>query len=302
MQKTVVTILSSNFSGSHFLSLILGSHSKAMHIGEIKHLRRVHKSELRYCYVCEDPERCPVLSGITPETIDSAYETIFSNINDPNIITLIDASKKVSWAKRFIHHNKYEMKYIHLIRDPRALVRRWIISDATWRKRGKIRIKLARSEPPKSWPLLWLPIIQVYTYRWLFQNREISRFISENKLDALLVTYWDLANYSEREVQRVTKWLGLTYEPSQLDYWNFEHHGTQKATYEWTKKQKTRYFDKRWQVFFTKKQQEEIIGHRDVVVYLDNLGLVATDEGLTLRSNISLVESFNRTNKLTLAT
>ena len=40
MQKTVVTLLSTHYSGSHFLTSMLGSHSKAIYVGEVLHLRK----------------------------------------------------------------------------------------------------------------------------------------------------------------------------------------------------------------------------------------------------------------------
>ena len=38
MSRGLVYLLSSNFSGSHFLSLMLGSHSRFVHLGELKNL------------------------------------------------------------------------------------------------------------------------------------------------------------------------------------------------------------------------------------------------------------------------
>jgi hypothetical protein len=222
-----------------------------------------------------------VIRGITPENISQAYEIIFSNFDDPNLNMLVDNSKKVYWAERFVHSTPYEMKYIHLIRDPRALVRRWMVTYNTLRKRMKVRAKLAKAAPPKSWSMLMAPSLRVYLFKWLHQNKQISDFISRYGLDALTVTYHDLAKHSEKSVIRICEWLGLEYEPSQLQYWNFPHHGTQKPTYEWIKKQKTRHFDARWKTFLEDRQQHDILADPKVSAYLRELGVVAEEDGLT---------------------
>jgi hypothetical protein len=61
-----------------------------------------------------------------------------------------------------------------------------------------------------------------------------------------LVTYRDLALDPAMEIRRLMQWIGLEYEPTQLEYWNFEHFGTQKRAYEWVKEKKTKLFDTRW--------------------------------------------------------
>src|SRR5207249_5901621 len=85
MKKTVVYILSTPYAGSHFLSLQLGSHSKTMHVGELKILRKgPPKENQRECRF----ELGEVFQGIGPENIDQVYDIIFSRI-DPGIEALI---------------------------------------------------------------------------------------------------------------------------------------------------------------------------------------------------------------------
>jgi hypothetical protein len=281
MERSVVTILATNFSGSHFLSLMLGSHSQARHIGEIKHRRRDHTSPRLWCGICQDVEQCPVCRGVTPGTIDRVYETIFANFDDPNLMLLVDASKKFNWCERFLGYDTYEMKYVHLIRDPRALARRWMITDETDEDKRKARWKTARHLRSRFWRVLRGEPHMVYTYKWLYQNRDIVRFIAGHRLDHVTVTYHDLARTPETEVERLMRWLGLAYEPGQLEYWNTQHHGSQKQTYEWVKNQKTRYFDTRWKEFLTPEQCRQIAGDADVNAFLDELGLHLGADGLT---------------------
>jgi hypothetical protein len=145
MTKQIAYILSTNYAGSHFLSLQLGSHSQCASIGELHHFRR-NKTRAKACYRCEKDSDCPVFSGIQGKPVRQFYDGIFDNLAtyDSRISTVIDNSKKVRWAGRFLDMPGYTRKYIHLIRDPRALVRRWLLNEDTVSKKRKVRLTTAR--------------------------------------------------------------------------------------------------------------------------------------------------------------
>ncbi|MEW6324602.1 MAG: hypothetical protein AB1515_04375 [Nitrospirota bacterium] len=281
MEKTVVTILSLNYSGSHYLSLLLGSHSKTAHIGEVHHLRKAPApGQKGVCIRCKDNSRCPILHGIGPENIGQIYETIFSRVA-PDVACLIDASKTTAWAKRFVHQSTFRMKYIHLITDPRALIRRWSLTYRTRKQRFHIRWKLARTQPWLSPTALFRRLHDVYTKNWLVRNQQITQFIRDYRLDARVVTYHDIARETAGELKRLLDWIGLTYEPSQLQYWNVDHHGSQKIDYEWIKKAQRPYFDLRWQTDLPKATIDRVARDRAVLAYLSELGLSLNNDGPT---------------------
>lgn len=274
MKRTIVYILSTDFAGSHFLSLMLGSNSQAMHLGEVKHLNRAGVRMRWVCYVCEkNPGGCEIMHGINPGNIDQIYDTIFSRIA-PGKSTLIDASKQIfGWADRFVGRQDYERKYIHLIRDPRALVRRWAMN--TNYKRWINR----RRYVAKRWPLVALAgSYDVYTHLWLAYNLDITEFIVKHHAPSILVTYEDLALHTDREVKRLCDFIGLPYEPGQLDYWNFQHHGTQKKDYA-GKNERT--FDLRWKEFLTPAEIAQILANEKVNRYLASQNLALNDDGIT---------------------
>lgn len=277
MRKTVAYILSTNYAGSHYLSLLLGSNTRARHIGEVCQLRRpVGQENLREC----DLNRGTVLDGIGPANIDRIYDIIFSRL-DPSVDVLVDASKRLEgWADRFLDNDRYQLKFIHLIRDPRALVRRFGLRS-TFPRLLRWRWKLFQAFPKSRPCLLVAPQWTVLLHVWLQQNQAITRFIRQHQLDSMLVTYRDLARQTGPELERLMTWLGLTYEPAQLEYWNFDHIGTQKRNYEWVKQQKTTYFDLRWQTELPAAVQHAIARHPLVTAYLADLGLRLTDDGLT---------------------
>ncbi len=275
MNKTVVFILSTNYAGSHYLSLLLGSNSRALHLGEVKRLRFPDERRRSACYLCRDQPECTLFAGITPDNLAEIYPTVFSRV--PATV-LVDNSKNTFWARRFLLDDRYTRKYIHLIRDPRALVRRWMLTFTTPKQRLNQRLRIAKESPRRAVPALLGSPATVYLDKWLLRNQEISRFIAENELDSIVTTYEDLATDTAGELRRLCDWMGLTFEPAQMDYWNFPHHGTQKKDYAGKRE---RIFDLRWKEFLKPAVAEKIARHRPVNEYLASLGLRFTGNGLT---------------------
>jgi hypothetical protein len=280
VKKTVVFILSTPYAGSHFLSLLLGSNTRAKHIGEIKMLRKGRPSETqRECYF----QFGEALEGIGPDNIEQIYDLIFARL-DPKIEALIDTSKRIDgWADRFLDNDRFHRKYLHLIRDPRALVRRWMPSS-TFNKRLSLRWRLMRTFPELTPAALTAGKPMLYYYNWLMQNRRITEFVRQYQLDSCVVTYRDLALNTASEVERLMQWIGVPFEPPQLEYWNFEHLGTQKRGYEWVKEKKINLFDVRWKTELPASLQDRIANHRRLKTYLDQINLTLTEDGLTRRS------------------
>jgi hypothetical protein len=222
-----------------------------------------------------------MLDGIPPERINQVYHLVFARMA-PEVCVLCDASKMArGWQERFLGDDTLNRKYIHLIRDPRALVRRWSLRPTGWLKGLRRRWQLTRAFPRYAPRMLWAPASEVLTYQWLHQNRRISRLIESNRLDAQVVTYRDLALDAAGELQRLMPWLGLAFEPGQCEYWKFEHHGTQKADYQWINEARTLHFDLRWQKDLSAEAQRHVIGNPDVLQYLASLGLTVEADGLT---------------------
>ncbi|MFZ5766429.1 MAG: hypothetical protein ACOY4H_12660 [Thermodesulfobacteriota bacterium] len=282
MKKNIVFILSTSYAGSHYLSLMLGSNSRALHIGEVKRLRKQEQDNAgtQYSPLNNDGTN-PMLKGFCPQQINEIYDVIFSNI-DPAITTLIDTSKKPFWAERFLDNPCYTYRFIHLIRDPRPYVRRMMLRYRTAGDRLRIRKQMIRDFLAYAPRFLFKADTEVYAYRWLKQNVDITDFLRKNRLEYELVTYFDLAHNTSSELQRLTEAMGLTFEPGQIEYWNFEHHGTQKIEYQWIgQKKETNYFDMRWKEFLSPTVQQQIFANPDINAYLDSLAIRYHDRGLS---------------------
>lgn len=278
MNKKLVFILSSNYSGSHFLSLLLGSHSKAVHLGETKNLIKGNVN----CYACGVLNDCILLKDISQLETDSLYSELFNRAGG-QINLLIDTSKKIKWMSQFIHNQTdYEIKVIHLIRDPRALLRRWKNKyNSVTSKINQRRIVL-KAFPKKTFALLFSSQETIYLYKWLKQNQKIASFTRENSLDTKVVTYHDLTLDPDKTLSALMEWLEENYESSQLRYWEFDHHGTQKHEYEWVKKQQTTsHVDLRWKDELGPIQSEFLLNNLDLKSFIKDQHLLQLDNGLT---------------------
>ncbi|HXG46108.1 MAG TPA: sulfotransferase domain-containing protein [Methylomirabilota bacterium] len=280
MQKTILTILSTNYAGSHFLSLLLGSNSRSKHLGEVKVLRIPNPEGEHPGEQGLELVRGKVLEGIGPENIDQVYDLVFSRL-DPSVRVLVDASKKPRWAERFLHRRDLDLKYVHLIRDPRAIVRRDLMRSRFFRQLRR-RWWVFRDLPELRASIFFAPEPLVWTYVWLQRNWAITRFLEQHRLAHTLVTYRDLAMNPAAEVARLMEFCGLTFEPAQLEYWNFDHVGTQKRGYQWVKERKqSNHIDLRWRTELPEAVQRRIAADPHVNRYLSRIGVRITDEGLT---------------------
>ncbi|MBV1875699.1 MAG: hypothetical protein KUG50_03650 [Cycloclasticus sp.] len=277
MKKTLVFIMSSNYSGSHFLSQLLGSNTQAIHVGEVKNVIK----ENHDCYVCGNTGSCELFKGLEDIPKQEIYSTLFERAPKGTNV-LVDNSKKVGWVKQFLFlKQKYNIKIIFLLRDPRALSRRWAIRDISVWGHLRVRLKSARRYISSAIPILFSNPVYAYIYKWLEQNQRISEFVNNSGIDYKVVTYREVAYEKQKTLKELTEFIGLEYEEEQIDYWKFEHHGTQKPQYEWIKKQKdATHVDLRWKEFLTEKQQSTILHSNYLHKFFSELNIEMRDDGL----------------------
>lgn len=278
MSRQIVYILSTNYAGSHLLALQLGSHSRCLSIGELHHLRR-KDTPYRVCSLCPAEESCPVFAGVRGQPAERFYDLIFQNLSRtyPQVETVIDNSKKVRWASRFLQQPGYTMKYIHLIRDPRALVRRWMVTFKPLEKFRR-RLKTARRCWRHSWEILAGEEWRAYLWHWLYQNQQLTSFLEQNHLDFQVVTYRDLVFEADAVLGGLMKWLGYEYEPGQKEYWNFPHHGSVKKNYMKPPADGTILYDQRWKEELDEQIQRRIYQDSSLRAYLKKIDLLYDSE------------------------
>lgn len=286
-KKQIVYVFSTNYAGSHFLALQLASHSKCASIGESHRILRTGKKLRLACSLCNDDEDCPLLRELRGLPHKEFHQYLFKNLEkmDPEVHTIIDNSKITTWAHKFVNLPGIRQKYIHLIRDPRALIRRWTLLYQTPIHKKKIRIKMSRRCRRHFWSIMTGSEANIYIWKWLYENRLITNFIKRYNLDARLVTYYDLVFNPDAILSGFMNWLGLEYEPEQRQYWKFEHHGTRKQIYFRAPENGKRIFDQRWKHFLDEESQYKAATHPAVLSYLSEIGLRIEDFGLTSDSS-----------------
>lgn len=195
--RSIAFILSETRSGSTWLSYVLGNHIGAAHLGE--YYRPYSMQGHVACRLCQAKglAECEILKGI--ESIDEAqaFSFAFSRLK-ANV--LIDCSKQISWFERCIRHSEnYDIKVVHLIRDPRA----WYASE---RRRNPMSVEDGMN-------------------RWLKKNAEIDSSIQINNKPSITVFYDDLAGSPLINFPKLSNFLGLDFDEGVLQYWDKEHHG-----------------------------------------------------------------------------
>jgi hypothetical protein len=194
--RQVVFILSCDSSGSTWLGYVLGSHSRCAFVGE---LYRAWKPELREpCAWCAGQGRteCEALHGIELAPPESAYDFVLDRLNAD---TIIDTTKKIDWVSKYANSRRgYDVKFLHLMRDPRG----WYES----RKR--------RSAQP----------LDIQLAEWCGYNSQIWKFIRSTGMPSATLFYDETAAHPTAELPKLCAFLGSSFEPDALAYWQKPHH------------------------------------------------------------------------------
>jgi hypothetical protein len=279
--RQVVFILSTNYSGSHLLSQLLGAHSCCRSVGELHNLRKYRVRQDPERDVQDDFSSDPIFDSLDRLPDREWHRQIFRNLElrGTQTTSLIDNSKRPAWAARFDDH-EITRRHIHLIRDPRALVRRWMTSYTTRDAVRRQRIRLARAAPRFLRTALWGDDVNLYLYKWLVANQRITDFLVRIDPSARVVTYRDLVLRTRETLERVMPSVGLEFEPQQLNY-GASITGTRKRRYVQQSERSQFVIDTRWQTELSTERRAAIETNRLVRNYLASLSLEMTGDGLT---------------------
>ena len=194
--RTLVFIHSENRSGSTWLSYVLGSHPAAAHLGE--YYRPFIYENHTACRLCEAKglAECEVLHGIEHVEKQFAHDFAFQRMRKP---ILIDSSKLLDWTSQFLDQDRFPVRVIHLIRDPRG----WFASE--------------RRRTPMS--------VEAAMQCWLGANRCLKEFFESHELPYFTTFYDELTIQPEVYFPPLCEFLGMTFDQAALQHWNYEHHG-----------------------------------------------------------------------------
>lgn len=201
-QSQVVYVVSSAFSGSTWLSFVLGSHPRAATLGE--HWRRFRGERDSECRTCQHKglAQCEILHGITAVPLLEAYAMPLRRYASQGVDTLVANSKQLDWLEELLASgacDSLSVRIIHLIRDPRG----WI---ASWMGRS-----------PQC------EVAHLLTH-WKQAVIDQQTRLAVLGLPVLRVSY-DLACLdSERILENLSAFVGIRYGLGSLRYWERVHH------------------------------------------------------------------------------
>ena len=278
----VVLILSTPHAGSHLLSQLLGAHSQCISIGELHNYKKF-RDRPKERNVIDNYSEDPIFADLDQLPRSAWHATVLQRAKqrDPALTTLVDNSKRVQWCAQLRRSNGLDLRPVHLIRDPRALVRYWFRTYTDPRRVRQQRIRHARMAPLSAFHLLTCSELDLYIGKWVIRNKEISDMLGKMRHPENVVSYHDLATRAASELPRVDAFLGLPYERDQLDYGKAEQHGTLKREYQDASEASAITFDTRWTEDLARDQIDYISNHRRILDYLHSIGLELGPRGIT---------------------
>ena len=196
MTQQVVFTLSETRSGSTWLSYVLGTHPEGFHLGEF--YRPFTMAGHTICRLCEArglPD-CEVLHGLGGLAPQQAFEQVFKR---SGASLLSDCSKQISWCERVLPASGFEVRFIHLVRDPRG----WFFSEQ-------------RREPMS---------LEQGLERWSQHFRSTQHYLKQTGRPHLLISYDELCLAPDQGLEKLSAFLGVRYGVEHYQTWTKAHHG-----------------------------------------------------------------------------
>ena len=218
----VVYVASVTHSGSTLVDLVLGSHSQLQSLGELKVLARSKREKLDRVLAdrctcgasnkaacgfwrgVEDRLQASIGGGLRDLDLDASDETTFVAHNEALFRAavqvggtpwIIDSSKSPRRLRRLIRSGAFDVRPLHLTRSPYGVTYSHIKKG---RSTSRGALQYAKTRIALDWMLARQPHVTL--------------------------RYEDFVADPAGEMGRVLGWLGLQFEPQQLDWTAHLHH------------------------------------------------------------------------------
>lgn len=212
----VIYIAGRGHSGSTLLDLLIGSHSRVVGLGEMRHLNAPDPS-LCSCARGVRVRDCPFWAEVAARVAEDSRLDLWAldlESREPDVFRrhnralleavaavsgrrfIVDSSKQAGRLRMLMESGVADVFPIHLLRQPHGVV---------WSHARRGRSWLAH-----SW--VHAPI--------LFETRR-----AVHGKNYLVVRYEELAADPARELARIMAWIGLPFEREQLDWTGVTRHG-----------------------------------------------------------------------------
>lgn len=186
----IVNIISSSYSGSTWVNLLLGAHSRMFSVGEIDRILRRGRAE---CAL--HGSDCHLWSTFNPASEQNLYLQI-AQMAQASVLVVNNARYAMSAQQ----HPGLRQRFILLVRDGRAVV----ASDLR-KHPGLTTWRAARS---------WATGMNK-------KRRMVRRY---PQADVLTVCYEALRDRTQEQLERICRFLELPFEPEMLEYWTRVRH------------------------------------------------------------------------------
>lgn len=279
----VVILLGTNYSGSHLLSHLVSAHSQCFGVGELHRYEQLIGTS-KQAPVVSQYDASPLFHNLAELPVVDWYATLAQRFGAEHKIAaplVVDNSKKVKWVKRVTRGQQLDLRLVHLIRDPRALVLRWLNTYDSDKRRRTQRLRVAKRVPSRALQILTGSWIDVFIYKWLRENRQISDFMAHSKTAHAVVTYRNVVFDTQATLEKLMPRLGLEFEEAQLRFGEGNTFGTTKTAHADAVRQSEIRPDLKWQTQLDKSALRVIESNKDVARYLAQLGLNLGEDGLT---------------------
>lgn len=196
MTQQVVFTLSETRSGSTWLSYVLGTHPQGFHLGEF--YRPFTMAGHTICRLCEARglTQCEVLHGVEALEPAKAFEQVFAR---SGASLLSDCSKQINWCEQVLPAAGFEVRFIHLLRDPRG----WFVSE---QRREAMSVEQGLE-------------------RWSKHFRTTQSYLEQTGQPHLLISYDELCLAPAQGLEKLSDFLGLHYNQQHYQTWRKPHHG-----------------------------------------------------------------------------
>ena len=273
-------VLSTNYAGSHLLSPLVSAHPACLGVGELHRYSQLLDGDEKAPVVAEYASN-PLYTGLDELPVANWHAEIGRRVGGNSPVVIVDNSKKVKWLNLIRKNPDYEIVLVHLLRDPRALVMRWLNTYTSAASRRTQRLRVARRMPKHSLKIMFGSWETVFVYKWLRENLQIARCLEASGCDFARVTYRDMAFAAERTLQRLMPELGLAFDPVQLRFGESETLGTIKTQHEGTVRRSEIKPDLLWRDQLSASALLDIESNKTLQGYLDSVGLELVGDGLT---------------------